>query len=53
MFRFLDSIDPGFPRGNPVVSNDPKTAIIIIVSIVLILVVAVLVTLLIRKNIKK
>lgn len=54
MFRFLDVVDPEFPRVNPVVNNgDPKTLIIIITSVVVVLVIAVLVTLLIRKNMKK
>ena len=54
MFRFLDVIDPDFPRTTPTVNNgDPKTLIIIITSVVVVLVIAVLVTLLIRKNIKK
>lgn len=53
MFKFLDVVDPNFPRPNPTVDSDPKTAIIIVTSVVIVLVVAVLVTLLIRKNLKK
>lgn len=52
MFKFLDVVDPNFPRPNPTVS-DPKTAIIVATAVIIVIVVAVLVTVLIRKNIKK
>ena len=52
MFKFLDVVDPNFPRPTPT-NSDPKTTIIIVTSVVIVLVVAVLVTILIRKNLKK
>ncbi len=52
MIKFLDVVDPNFPRPTPS-NGDPKTLVIVITSVVIVIVIAVLVTLLIRKNIKK